>query len=105
MNNLNSVIIEGSVSDLKLEKLNAAFNVNASRSVKVNGKMKTEISKIPVMAYGTVAMRIVHVSETDEVRIVGRLQEYDGFISVLAEHIEIIKKPVETIKKNENPKF
>ena len=41
MNNLNSVIIEGSVSDLKLEKLKAAFNVNASRNVKVNGKMKT----------------------------------------------------------------
>ena len=89
MNNLNSVIIEGSVSDLKLEELKAAFNVNASRNVKVNGKMITEISKIPVMAYGTVAMRIEDVSETDEVRIVGRLQEYDGFISVLAEHIEI----------------
>lgn len=105
MNNLNSVIIEGSVSDLKLEELKAAFNVNASRNVKVNGKMKTEISKIPVMAYGTVAMRIENVSETDELRIVGRLQEYDGFISVLAERIEIRKKPVETTKKNENPKF
>ena len=67
--------------------------------------MKTEISKIPVMAYGTVAMRIENVSETDELKIVGRLQEYDGFISVLAEHIEIRKKPVETTKKNENPKF
>ena len=98
MNQLNSVLLEGTVTDLKMSPVGASFMLESYRISKVNGENKKETTKIPVF----IAQNIVDAIECQKsikeiegstVRVVGRMSSYetDGKLSLrcIAEHIDV----------------
>ena len=111
MNNLNSVIIEGVLSDeVKIMEsmsgfYNAQFTIESSRTYRsVSGDEKTETNYFDCEAYGLLAQHFSEIKECKKgagVRVVGRLKmnkwaDSDGKkwskIIVVVEHIEFKKE-------------
>ena len=100
MNNLNSLILEGSVIG-EPHKVEASqvlnFTISSERYYKNRaGEDVTETSQFKVVAFG--AMSRLSLKKGSGVRVVGRLKEYkwtDGDsvthseVQVVAEHIEV----------------
>lgn len=97
---MNSLIMEGTLTkDVVLSDNNAQGTIAVTRYYKnASGETVEEISNFDVIAYGNLAgIFAEHGHEGRGVRLVGRLAQMNGSISVVAEHIEF--KPE---VKNEN---
>lgn len=93
MNNLNSLIIEGSVVRTSREKEVFYFTLKTERTYKVNDEVKTEVSCFDVMAYGKLAdLCESRCEQGDNARVVGRLKQKGERVFILAEHVEVRKK-------------
>lgn len=95
MNQLNSIILEGSVAAdkqfVEAENSFLKFPLQVVRNSKLaDGTSLKEVSTFNVEAYGRMAeVCNLNCNEGTEIRVVGRLKEKNGNVSVVAEHIEI----------------
>ena len=95
MNMLNSLILEGDVTDVgayDAENSKVEFNICVERSYKdSNNVIITEKPVFKVVAYGKLAsfasdIKLMYVGRG--VRVVGRLTVEDDKVKVVAEHLE-----------------
>lgn len=107
MNDLNSVILEGAVST-KLKAVSSeegTFTVATHRYYKVGGSNEVEETFVHVYLRG---MMLDFASNKDiegrKVRIVGRLCQRDGNLSLFCEHLEfkggVIKSGIYNFKRD-----
>ena len=95
MNNLNSVLIEGTLTRNPMfnpSDINTTLHLESTRTFKTpNDGEITEVSHFTVIAYGQQAERCAdYLSKGREVRIIGRLKETTDGILIVADHVEII---------------
>jgi len=99
-NNLNSVLIEGSVaadpvylSTLEKRTSVSTFKLESVRWYRESGNSyNKEVTQILVEAWGSLAETVYNKAKKDTgVRIVGRLRSVDGEIRLAAEHAEFRK--------------
>lgn len=98
MNQLNSCIFEGTMTDLNLSPAGASFKLESYRIRKVNGKNIKEITNIPVFIAQCILNDIerqkpIRELEGSTVRVVGRMSSFEtnGVLRLLciAEHIDV----------------
>lgn len=106
MNELNSLIVEGTVkTDLNYTSDSAWLELEVTRQYKkADGTMKEESSVFPVEFYGNNLVEVlnkVHVGSGRGIRVVGRLKQKkwtdetgktESKIVIIAEHVEF--KPI-----------
>ncbi len=91
MNNLNSLILEGTLTkDVVLSDNTAQSTIAVTRYYRnASGETVEDISRFDVIAYGNLAgIFAEHGHEGRGVRLVGRLTQQNDSICVIAEHIE-----------------
>lgn len=89
-NNLNSVIVEGTIT--KIEKVDKAvfFTICTKRHFRdMCGEIHEEASYFNIETYGKLAESCDEIlKENTIVRVVGRLKSLTGDVCIVAEHIE-----------------
>lgn len=102
MNSLNSIILEGNVAEKPMfdntgKLVSAMFPISTQRFSKTaEGVESKEVYTFDIETYGKIAEYCNDKCTVNRgIRVVGRLVEREGKVSVVAEHIEF--KP---IKKN-----
>lgn len=100
-NNLNSVIVEGIITECEKMEKATAFKVRTMRYFKdVYGEIHEESSYFIVEAYGKLAQACDKILAVNVgVRVVGRLKtlNYENYrVIIIAEHIEA--KPVTVVE-------
>lgn len=98
-NNLNSVIVEGTITKIEKDDRAAYFTVCTKRCFKdMSGEIHEETSHFEIEVYGKLASSCDNIlKEETSVRVVGRLKSYrylQNKVVVVAEHIEA--KPMTT---------
>jgi len=91
MNHLNSVLIEGIVSDRDGEPTGEpfVFILTADRFVKLDSKLEKTQVNMPVFTYGRLAKSCAEYLPLGRgARVVGRLGQDVGGFHVVAEHVE-----------------
>ena len=96
MNNLNSVLFEGHLTDTPVSETvkniqSCIFNLSSTRI----SERGTEVSVIKIVTYGALAERCGSLKKNRSVRVVGRLLQTENSVVILGEHVEF--KPVEKI--------
>lgn len=99
MNNLNSIILEGNVAEKPMfdntgKLVSTLFPISVKRFSKTsNNETLEESYKFDIETYGELAEACnKYCSLNRGIRVVGRLAEREGKVSVVAEHIEF--KPI-----------
>ena len=99
MNQLNSIILEGNVAEKPVfdnagSVISTQFPISVKRvSKSLDGKVSKEVYKFDIETYGKMAELCNEKCSLNRgIRVVGRLVEREGKVSVIAEHIEY--KPV-----------
>ena len=94
MNSLNSILIEGAIKD-KPTRIDIAgkqatiFCIRSVRNEIEDGITKSTSLKVPVLCYGNIGSKAIDaLSKGVNVRVVGRLAEACGDLSIVAQHIE-----------------
>jgi len=96
MNDLNSVLMEGTVKSISTgltskDRLN--FIIESKRYCKKVEEIETETSDFDIAVYGQLATTCFeHLDEGRGVRVVGRLEQEHGGIIIVAEHVEFKPK-------------
>ena len=95
MNDLNSIILEGKVVEKPMfddtgKLVSALFPISVRRTFKTsNDETLEESYKFDIETYGELAKACNKYCNLNRgVRVVGRLAEREGKVSVVAEHIE-----------------
>lgn len=94
MKNLNSILIEGSIYNIKKNIDAVSFVLkNDVGEKKINGELFDENIEQIFNVYTTFSTatvkRLSELKERDEIRVVGRLEAKDSGIFIKAEHIEV----------------
>ena len=102
-NNLNSVIVEGTITKIEKDDRAAYFTVCTKRFFKdMNGEIHEEASYFDIEVYGKLASSCDElIKEETGVRVVGRLKSIrylQNKVVIVAEHIEA--KPATVNKEN-----
>jgi single-strand DNA-binding protein len=107
MNSLNSLIVEGYMLHDSLTRTTSkglkvtTFSIVNQWSYRQTGELKTEVSHFDVVAFNKIAERVSILGHKGRgVRVVGRLKELDGSISIVADHVEF-RPEAETKKETE----
>lgn len=91
MNELNSVIVEGVVSTrLYASEEEGTFTITSHRYSKVGDERREEVTFVHVIVRGNLLKYAIEVKgfEGRGICVVGRLCNYNGGLSLFAEHIE-----------------
>ena len=94
MNNLNSIILEGNVAEKPMFEnsgvISTFFPISVKRFSKTsNNETLEECFKFDIETYGNLAEYCRDKCSLDRgIRVVGRLVEREGKVSIVAEHIE-----------------
>ena len=102
-NNLNSVIVEGTITKVEKVEKAAYFTVCTKRYFKdMNGEIHEEVSYFDIEVYGKLAESCDKIlKDGTGVRVVGRLKSIryeQNKVVIVAEHIEA--KPMTVNKQN-----
>ena len=99
MNNLNSVLLEGTLTaDPEYKESGngiaiGTFTIRTNRFYKKNNEVEKESCHFNIVMNGNLAVNMKESLLKDKtVRIVGRLNEKSGVITIIADHIEIKKE-------------
>ena len=89
-NNLNSVIVEGTITKIEKGEKAVYFTVCAYRHFRDSeGEFHEEASYFNIESYGRLAESCDEIlKENTIVRVVGRLKSIAGNVCIVAEHIE-----------------
>jgi single-stranded DNA-binding protein len=93
MNNLNSVLVEGEISrscEYDSDSRNLSFEIESKRYYRNEAGLNEKINTFTIEVSGKLAeTAFPQIVSGRGVRVVGRLEsENNGFIKVIAEHIE-----------------
>ena len=99
MNNLNSVLLEGTLTaDPEYKEsgnsmIIGTFTLKSSRFYKKNDEVEKESCHFNIVMHGNLAVNMKESLLKDKTaRVVGRLNEKSGVITIIADHIEIKKE-------------
>ena len=94
MNNLNSVLLEGQlVMNPEYTENTGSFTIQTDRYYKKNDEVEKESCHFNIIMNGKLAENIKpFLSIEKHIRVVGRLNEKDGSVTIIADHIEFKKE-------------
>lgn len=94
MNQLNSLILEGSVENSIRKEYGFVFGIVAERLyINANNEAEKEVYHFEVETYGKLAdFCEINCKQGNVVRLVGRLKQVEKRVFIVAEHVEIRTK-------------
>ena len=94
MNQLNSLILEGSVENPIRKEYGFMFGIVVERLfINANSEAETEVYHFEVETYGSLADYCeINCKQGNVVRLVGRLKQVENRVFIVAEHVDIQSK-------------